>query len=457
MKRRFGVVLAICLCISLVLTACGGGTSSGNTPNEENKAVAENESASQEEVVLKFPSFRTGQNVAAKSFIPQVERFNAKYAGKYKIVLEEIPQDAYYQKIKLLGQQNKLPPIIEDGERDFMKDVVVPNEMFYDLKPFIDEHPDLKKLLIEDSVKYNTTESGKIVSVPHVAMSPIGLFYNKEMFEKAGITKPISQMNFEEFDQALEALKQAGFTPLSLMTGENTWTTMLLATAFMANQPGGLEVLASTRTDKTYDFTDPLWVNTFAEVQKWFQNYTTDNAIGGVYADAANNFLNERTAIIANGPWMVPDFSDTSKAAEGLEKKIGASIYPGGVIIASLNEYRWWLPKGLKEEETEAALAFLEFIHTPEELEQDLLANGGIAPHLETSADFDSKQHPIVQELRQVMDSDLKQTVQYIQAIWPAQIDNPEFGKYLPLLVDGKLTPEQFAEKLTEIAQQFKD
>ena len=59
------------------------------------------------------------------------------------------------------------------------------------------------------------------------------------MFEKAGITKPIAQMSFTEFDAAIKQLKAAGYTPLSLMTGENAWTTMLLASAFMANEPGG--------------------------------------------------------------------------------------------------------------------------------------------------------------------------------------------------------------------------
>jgi raffinose/stachyose/melibiose transport system substrate-binding protein len=448
MIKGYKALLATCLSLMLVLTACSSNSKNSNAGGESKK---------QEEVVLHIPEFKSGSNVEAKFFLPQVERFNKKYEGKYKIIIEEIPQDAYYKKIKLLGQQNKLPAIIDDGERNFMRDEIVKNEKFYDLKPFIDAHPDMKKLFIEESVAFNTTKSGKIVSMPSIVMSPIGLYYNKEMFAKAGITKPISQMNFDEFDQALEKLKQAGLTPLTLMTGENTWTTMLLATAFMANQPGGAEVVKSTRTDRTYDFTDPVWIKTFAEVQKWFQKYTTDNAVGSVYADAANNFLNERTAIMANGPWMVSDFSDTAKAVPGLEKKIGTSIYPGGVVITALNEYNWWIPKGLKKEETEAALAFLEFIYTPEEVEANMVADGGTAPNMKTSSDFDSKLNPIIKELNQSIASDMKQKVQYIQAIWPPQIDNPEFGNYLPLLANGTLTPEQFAEKLTNIAKQFKD
>jgi raffinose/stachyose/melibiose transport system substrate-binding protein len=454
MKRKYNVLMALCLSLVLVLTACSSGNGGKNTSQGNAGTETGGDSGTQKEVVLKIPHYKSGQNVGAKQFLPQVERFNKKYAGKYKLVIEEIPQDDYNAKIKLLAQQNQLPALIEGGERDFLRDIVVKQEKFYDLKPWLDAKPELKEIMIDDSVAYNTTESGKIVSLPFISMSPIGLYYNKEMFQKAGITKPISQMTFDEFDQALESLKKAGFTPLTLMTGENAWTSMLLATSFLANEPGGADVLKST--DFAYNFNNPMWIKTFAELQKWFQNYTTDNAVGAVYADAANNFLNERTAIIANGPWMVADFGDTTKAAEGLDKKIGASIYPGGVAVATLNEYSWWIPKGLKQEETDAALAFLEFMSTPEEKEDAMVILGGTAPKMETSPDFDSKLNPILVELNGTVKNDLKQTVQAIATVVPSQVADPEFGKYLPTLASGKVTPEEFAKVLTKKAEQFK-
>ena len=47
-----------------------------------------------------------------------------------------------------------------------------------------------------------------------------------------------------------------------------------------------------------------------------YQNYTTQDAIGGKYENAANNFLAGQTAMLANGPWMIGDFSDTSMTEE---------------------------------------------------------------------------------------------------------------------------------------------
>lgn len=456
--KRFKIVSMLCLTMALGLTGCGSNNEGGNasgTPSSSGESTDKPaETAVQEKVVLKIPHYKSGQNVGAKFFLPQVERFNTKYADKYEIQIEEVPNDDYNDKIKLLWQQKELPALIEKGANELVETLIEKDEI-YDLKPFLDSKPELKATLIEDSVAFNT-RNGKIYTMPSSVVRPIGLFYNKEMFADAGITKPIAQMNFEEFDQALQALNDKGITPLSLMTGENAWTTMLLASAFMANEPGAEEVLKSNRADKEFDYTSQMWVKAFGEVQKWLKEYTTDNALGASYADSANNFLNEKTAIIANGTWMVGDFSDTTKAPEGFDKKVGVSLYPGGIGLATTAEYSWWIPKGLKQEETEAALAFIEFIRSPEEIEAYMVAEGGQAPNIQTSAEFTSKLNPILAEMNRSVTSDLKMIAQSMADVWPDQISSKEFSGYLPLLVQDKMTPEQFAEHLTKKAQQFK-
>lgn len=462
MKKGYKVSFILCMAFMLLLTACGGNggnNASSSAPAAESSAPASeqpspSQEAPKEEVVLTIPHYKAGQNVGGKFFLPQVDRFNQKYEGQYEIRIEEVPNDAYKEKIKLLWQQKKLPALIEGGDTQFI-DQLIANDEIYDLKPWLDSKPELSKSRIADSVSYNT-KNGKIYTMPLAVIRPIGLFYNKEMFEKAGITKPIAQMNFEEFDAALKQLKDTGFTPLALMTGENAWTTMLLASSFMANEPGGPEVLKSDRADKVTDYNDPLWIKSFAETQKWLKEYTTTNAIGAGYAEAANNFLNEKAAIIANGTWMVGDFSDTTKAPAGFDKKVGASLYPGGVGLATTAEYSWWIPKGLKQEETDAALAFLEFMNTPEELEAYMIAEGGTAPNVPQSADFESKLNPILAEMNNSVKSDMKVIAQSWGNVWPDLIGSSEFAQQLPLLVKGTLTPEKFADALTKKASKFK-
>lgn len=453
MGRQKKVVAGLIAAVILLLTACGQSGGSGET--NEGKTNEGQAATPAKEVVLSIPHFRAGQNVGGKFFLPQVERFNEKYKGTYKIEIEEVPQDTYYEKIKLLNAQGKLPALVERGDTEFIESLIARDEL-YDLKSWLDSKPELKNQLIPDSVAYNTTEDGKIVSMPMSVIGPIGIYYNKEMFEKAGITKPIGQMTFDEFDAALKSLKDAGFAPLALMTGENAWTTMLLASAFLANEPGGEELLRSDREDKIRDFSDPLWVKAFAKTQEWLQEYTTDNAVGGAYADAANNFLNERAAIMPNGSWMVTDFTDTTKAPEGFAEKVGVSVYPGGIGLETTARYNWWIPNNLKQEETEAALAFLEFMNSPEELEAFMIAEGGSAPGVVTSPEFESKLNPILAELNSSVTNDMKVIAQPFSYVWDTAIAENEFPRLLPLLASGDITPEEFAERLTQKAGQFK-
>jgi len=69
-----------------------------------------------------------------------------------------------------------------------MNNVIIKNDLFYDLKPWLDSKPELKKLCEDSSIKFNT-RNGKIVSMPATVIRPIGLYYNKEMFQKDWILK----------------------------------------------------------------------------------------------------------------------------------------------------------------------------------------------------------------------------------------------------------------------------
>ncbi|HBG10744.1 MAG TPA: ABC transporter substrate-binding protein, partial [Clostridium sp.] len=108
------------------------------------------ENASGKEIQMTFSTYLAGENVGAVFFLPEVERFNQKYAGKYKIVIEEVPQAQYAEKIKQWAQQNKLPAIVHapgSGGIDlqWFKSVVLANGMAYDLDEFANANPEGKK------------------------------------------------------------------------------------------------------------------------------------------------------------------------------------------------------------------------------------------------------------------------------------------------------------------------
>lgn len=391
-KQLFAGALAAAM-MTASLAGCGGAASSAATSTTGGDTAGSTASADTNSGVVEvtIPSFKTGENVGAVFFEPQVERFNEKYAGKYKINLESVPQDSIFNdRIKQLAQQNKLPVLVEGGDPDWVKNVVIPNGLAYDLTDWIDATPAIKDVLIDDSREYCSNEDGRVMVMPLATVRPIGFFYNSAMWNTDA---DISAMSMDEFVSAL------GDQKIAFSTAENGWVSALFLTALVAEEDGGVEWLKSGIETKITDFNQPCFINAVAKLQNLLQNNAASNSVGAAYADAANAFMSEQAAIIANGPWMSSDFesSNSDKWSNGFDgAKVRASLFPGDVGIAdtaSLGE--WWISASASEDEIALAKAFLEFIYSPAELEAYMLAEGGDAPKLTYSDDFKAMREEI--------------------------------------------------------------
>lgn len=179
-------------------------------------------------VEIKFPTYLAGENVGAKFFLPEVERFNEKYEGKYKITVEEVPQASYADKIKQLAQQNKLPVLVHAPgsggiDTQWFKQVILANDMAYDLSDFAKENPDVAANWVDGSVDFCTVD-GKLICKPLSVIKPVGLFYNSSMYTS---DKDIKDMSMDEFMESL------GDNKIAFQTAENGWTSALLLAALI--------------------------------------------------------------------------------------------------------------------------------------------------------------------------------------------------------------------------------
>ncbi len=82
-------------------------------------------------------------------------------------------------------------------------------------------------------------EEGRIYGLPW-AFEDMGLLYNKDCFEKAGIEK--LPVNMEELEAACEKLEAAGITPFAL-AGSHTWVISQMVSHFLIDKSlgGGIE------------------------------------------------------------------------------------------------------------------------------------------------------------------------------------------------------------------------
>ena len=448
-KQLFAGALAAAM-MTASLAGCGGAASSAATSTTGGDTASSTASADTSSGVVEvtIPSYKTGENVGAVFFEPQVERFNEKYAGQYKINLENVPQDGFNDRLKQLAQQNKLPVLVQGGDPDWVKNVVIPNGIAYDLTDWIDSTPAIKDVLIDDSREYCSNEDGRVMTMPLATVRPTGFFYNSAMWSTDA---DISAMSMDEFVSAL------GDQKIAFSTAENGWVSALFLTALVAEEDGGEEWLKSGIETKITDFNQPCFINAVTKLQNLLQNNAASNSVGAAYADAANAFMSEQAAIIANGPWMSADFesSNSDKWSNGFDgAKVRASLFPGQVGIANTASFgEWWISASASEDEIALAKAFLEFVYSPAELEAYLLAEGGDAPKLTYSDGFKAKQGE-TQVLTDLAADTTTDTVfaPCILDMIPASVANTEFGKLLPSLADGTYTPEQFAQWMSDKA-----
>ena len=442
-KKILSLILAAGM--ALGLTACGGDKPQNNEVQTQGTETAD---AKQGVVEVTIPSYKTGENVGAVFFEAQVDRFNQKYEGTYKINLESIPEDGFKDKLKQLAQQNMLPVLVQGGDVYWISNVVIPNGMAYDLSGWLNETPAVKDILMDDGLLFNTKDDGGIYTLPLATVRPTGFFYNSAMWEPSG---DVSSMTMEDF------LAEISDQKIAFSTAENGWVSALFLTAFIAAEDGGIELLQNGTVTKIVDFNQPAIVEGVTKLQKLLQNNAASNSIGAAYPDAANAFMSGQAALISNGPWMSADFDASASAnwSNGFDgAAVHASLFPENIGIANTRCYgEWWISASAPEEEKELALAFLEFIYTPEELEAYLLAEGGDAPKLTYSDDFKAKQAE-TQVLADLAADTTSNTV-YVPCILdviPASVANTEFGKLLPSLADGSYTPEEFCQWMSDKA-----
>jgi raffinose/stachyose/melibiose transport system substrate-binding protein len=324
------LVLMVAFAMITSLMACGAVKTAPNTSSE---ITPETETKSNEvkkaPVKINYPTYRVGTNVGAAFEVRLLNEFKEKYKDEVELVIEELPSDQIYlDKMKILASSGDVPDLVEG--KAGVGEILINANLATPLNEYLDADPQWKAEIGEDAIKANSKD-GKCWSISQDRMV-IGYYYNKEHFEKVGI-KPAE--TWDEFFDNCEKLKQANITPLTLMTGEDAWTTNLLLISIVGTSGEAGNKLMNEIHATNYN--TPEFIDGLKKIQYMLQNYTTSDALGAVYASAANNFLQGKTAIIANGPWMITDFSDTTKTSADFYDKVGVSIYPEGGLFSSFS------------------------------------------------------------------------------------------------------------------------
>jgi raffinose/stachyose/melibiose transport system substrate-binding protein len=323
-------------------------------------------------------------------------------------------------------------------------DLALARNALVDLTDTINSDAEWKSLFSASALDTNS-RNGRIYASSNEG-SLIGYFYNKELFAKAGISAPAT--TWDDFFAQCAKLKAAGITPLSMDTADSAWVTTLWMGAYIATEnAAGLNFV---RQMNPRNYSTPEVIKAAERIQYMLQNYTTLDAVGGAYEHAANNFLSGKTAMIANGPWMVGDFSDTSKTSAGFVDKVGSAIYPGSFVFDAPIQ-GFLVTKQKDAAQQKAAIAMVKFF-TGAHAQAVALDVAGMIPSSPTvtvSASAKAKWPLLIEFMDQA------NTARYrsdnLQATMYANLLDV-ISQELPRLASGDISPEQFCKIMTDNA-----
>jgi ABC-type glycerol-3-phosphate transport system substrate-binding protein len=226
------------------------------------------------------------------------------------------------------------------------------------LEPLNDRIPDDMSENIDNwfTVTPGLAEGGERYGVP-IVMNGVAFYYNKELFEKAGLPREFEPETWEEVKEAGEKLKAAGIQPF---TGGNkegyengNWFVAGWQTENTIEQ--GIELL-----EGTMPYTDEAFANALrpAIMMQDAGLYPEDRFSTPMFPDGVARFGEEKGAMTLGGWGFTASYNEYNP--ELGTKNVGMFFPPGSNYIGQEANWVWSMPKFAKNKD--AAWAYMEWL-----------------------------------------------------------------------------------------------
>ncbi len=323
-------------------TAAAGGDAAPNTTVTGNVRLATATSSPEEDKIVD----------------QQVANFTKAYPN-VKVAREIIASD-YDTKIKTLIAGNNAPDVF------YVDSLIAPDYIQGKVFEPLNSYADKNKVNIGDFypalIKAYTGPDGKVYGLPK-DHNTLAMFYNKEMFQQAGITA--APKTWDELRAAAQKLKDknpaADFTPIAA----DPDLARLLPWVYQAG--GGMlsdDLKSSKVTEagfkKGLDFYYGLRKDGFSKKA---------SEVGADWAGDA--LIKGKAAIAFEGGWLIPPLSKTP-----MKDKVGIAELPKGDQQATM-DFTVAYVMSSKSKDKDAAFALLSFLTS--ESQQRLLSDTGLA------------------------------------------------------------------------------
>ncbi|MEE8736051.1 ABC transporter substrate-binding protein [Bifidobacterium subtile] len=290
-----------------------------------------------------------------------VKAFNKANKGKYKVEFDAADTETHNKNMKLAASDGSLPQVfwVEGSQVKEFNDAGV----LLDLKDFLKQNQEVKTALKGSEEAF---KDGKGVQYGLPYQSNVqGIFYNKSLFDEAGISYPTDDTTYDEFLAMVKKLKDSGVVPLSIGSKNSSfamWEFNIWLSRFGWGDDIG-SILAGQKT-----FADSGVSKAFTKVKGLASTGAfPDNMSTIEYFDAKQQFNEGNAAMFGTGQWDCAEFDKSlgdkigfwwgpkfpdSKAMQNIDMKVpSAPIAVAGTVADN---------DAIKE----ATYAFLKFYYS---------------------------------------------------------------------------------------------
>lgn len=314
-RRRPATTLAALAAAAVGIAAAGGGTLA--------------QASGAEEVTITWWHIQNNEPMLSVWQAMADEFMEANPHVTIEITVQE--NEAFKDALQIALQSGDVPDLFQSwgggglGEQvdaSLVQDITEASSGFVD-----DLNPSAVELYQIDDVQYGIPFN----------LGMVGFWYNKALFAEAGVEAPPT--TWDEFLAAVEALQEAGITPIALGAGDK-WPAHFYWT-YLALRLGGTEAVAAAAD--TDDFTGDAFVNAGVELQRLIDlDPFQDGFLAAPWPgpDGESGTMgNAMAAMDLMGQWAPSAFATDSASGDGIGADLGWFPFPaveGGAGAATV-------------------------------------------------------------------------------------------------------------------------
>ena len=311
---------------------------------------------------IKFWTLSFDNPNVGKAFEKIIKDFEAANPGM-TVKLEPRSTDEHKSALRVASGSDQAPDIyfmwagLGLGGEFIKSGLALPMDKYYTQYKWDDE-------FIGPALSFSKQYSGGRYGVPYTFRGE-ALYYNKALFEKAGITS--LPKTYEELVADADKLAAAGI-PAITFGGTVNWHLMRLMDEILEVQCGP-EKHDALMAMKVSWADEPCAAKSFEELHKWTSKYMLKPFMGIDNNQAFNLFLAGKAAMMLEGNWLVGQLRNANKLAD-----YGVFTFPGNDRLYGFGEYNYI---STKSKNPDVAAKFLDYLESTPVQQANLAVFGG--------------------------------------------------------------------------------